>query len=446
MASPLGDRESHSRDSAHQLILNHFQKDLAERIDVQQMFILIDGVLPFEACLYYQVLPLFLEGSRLILGMVNPGDNSATDYVRRIISYHHYLLVPRSISSEGLQAALSAYLSYSGNKSSTTSASQAASFSHRLHRHSVRSRLEQHVDHNAQPTLVVDSPDELNWDAPLTEAHPAVAPPPVIPSNPTPPQPKLEGVPDDAEGRDQQHDIADDSTPITTIPEPAKSPAEADKPPVVPVPLIDQIPALKVKLQHLSSPPEVLLTLAPSELLQELLGRVLVGGIGRLYFERQSEYGRILWSQNGVLQSVLDRVELTLFEAVMNELKLVAQLPLVPIDKPKQIEIERIYDRTRLLLRFRFMPTNKGEEATLQVLRGAALKFYQQQKLASLERDALGIAKQLQRKLNEIRDRARAESGLAGARLEALPALSQLLRNIEEQLDSLQPDDLHTGE
>jgi hypothetical protein len=36
------------------------------------------------------------------------------------------------------------------------------------------------------------------------------------------------------------------------------------------------------------------------------LGRVLIGGIGRLYFERQSEQGRILWSQDGVLQSVLE--------------------------------------------------------------------------------------------------------------------------------------------
>jgi hypothetical protein len=51
----------------------------------------------------------------------------------------------------------------------------------------------------------------------------------------------------------------------------------------------------------------------------------------------------------------------------------------------------------------------------------------------------LGIARQLQTKLNEIRDRARSESGTAAMRLEALPALSQILKNIEAQVDHMQP-------
>jgi hypothetical protein len=65
------------------------------------------------------------------------------------------------------------------------------------------------------------------------------------------------------------------------------------------------------------------------------------------------------------------------------------------------------------------------------------LKFYQQQQINKLERDALGIAKQLQVKLSEIRDRAQAESGLAGARFEVLPSLHQLLQNMGEDLDGL---------
>ena len=114
-----------------------------------------------------------------------------------------------------------------------------------------------------------------------------------------------------------------------------------------------------------------------------------------------------------------------------------AELPLTPFTKPQNAEIERLYDRNRVLLRFRFMPNQYGEEATLQVLRGAALRFYQRQQLTKLKRDALGIAKQLQTKLNEIRDRAYAEPGLAAARFEALPALNELLHNLEEQIDHL---------
>jgi type II secretory ATPase GspE/PulE/Tfp pilus assembly ATPase PilB-like protein len=167
----------------------------------------------------------------------------------------------------------------------------------------------------------------------------------------------------------------------------------------------------------------------------------LLRGIGRLYFERHDQFGRVLWSQNGILQSVIDKLEAPIFQGIIDELKLMAHLPLIPLQKPKQTEIERLYRRNRLLLRFRFMPSEGGEEATIQVLRGAALKFYQQQQLASLERDALTIAKQLQVKVNEIRDRRSSEQGLASTELKALPMLTQLLHNIEEQLGALQVDD-----
>jgi Type II secretion system (T2SS), protein E, N-terminal domain len=122
MALPLNDRLGlKPSDSVHKVVLSQFQGDLAERLNVEQMFVLIDGLLPFEACLYYQVLPLYLEGSRLNLGMASPNDTSATDYIRRIVSYHRYSVVTRPISSNAIQAVLSAYLNYSGSKPSTPS-------------------------------------------------------------------------------------------------------------------------------------------------------------------------------------------------------------------------------------------------------------------------------------------------------------------------------------
>jgi len=118
-------------------------------------------------------------------------------------------------------------------------------------------------------------------------------------------------------------------------------------------------------------------------------------------------------------------------------------LSLIPVQQPKQVEIERLYQNTRLLLRFRVMPSVNGEEATLQVLRGAALRFYQQQQLSTLERDAISIAKQLQLKVNEIRDRARVQSGTSSGKFDGLPALNQMLRHMEEQIEHLQisPDE-----
>jgi type II secretory ATPase GspE/PulE/Tfp pilus assembly ATPase PilB-like protein len=198
-------------------------------------------------------------------------------------------------------------------------------------------------------------------------------------------------------------------------------------------PSTEALPLLEVRALYLSRPIEVLATIPPSQLLQELLGRVLIGGIGRLYFERQPNQGRILWSQDGVLQSVLEGLTLQAFQGVIVELKRLVNLPLLPVMQPKQVEIERRYQQECLLLRLRVMPGTHGEEATLQVLRGVALKFYQRQQLEKLGQEALKLAQQLQRKLNEIRLRAHNNP----VPLEALPALSQMLQGLDKQMEAL---------
>lgn len=491
MASPLGDQtESKFPDSIYQAIRSHFSDDLAAYLDIQQLFILIDGVLPFEACLYYQVLPLYVDSNRLILGMVNPNDASAMDYIRRIISYHKYRPVAHKISSEAMQAVLSAYLNHSGSQA-RQQANPGASQGMRSTRSTVQTRSQQRADRNAQPTYIVDSPENLNIELPegflaalpsppapshsLTSSERPTLPIAEVPDNASPqipillpldPRPLEPAVPIDdiaafllevAEEQNQHveakpfNDVKDhQSDPLPASPSllsstktgqvnPQSQSPEMPQSSDAPVMLLPPIPPLNVQLNYLNQPMEVLARLAPSEFLKELLGRVLVEGIGRLYFERQPDYGHILWSQDGVLKSIVEQLDLQRFQATINELKLLAHLSLVPVSQSRQIDSERLYERKRILLRFRFIPTPLGEEATIQILRGAALKFYQQQQLSSLERDALGIARQLQTKLNEIRDRARSESGAAAMRLEALPALSQILKSIEAQVDHMQP-------
>ncbi|NJR60333.1 MAG: hypothetical protein HC769_16775 [Cyanobacteria bacterium CRU_2_1] len=418
MVYPLGDRNKSSlSDTVRQRILSQFSGDWVSRLDVEQTFVLIDGVLPFEACLYYQVLPLFLDGNRLYLGMVSPNDTAAAEYVRRIVSYLNYSLVPRTISYEALQVALTSYLNYTGNQQSGDSAKRRDGLSYGHYRHTANTRTER-IDQNVRPTLILDDEEEFGAIEHPTIPEP-VSPPPRFPANPAPlPSP----------------------TPNPTEPQEAIEPPGRN-PPSLP-PLIDTVLPLQIKANYLSSPVEILATLSADEMLQELLARVLISGIGRLYFECHPHSGRVLWSQNGVLQSVLDSLPLPLFKELLNALKRTAQVPPVPVTQPQHAEIERLYDRARVLLRFRFMPGNYGEEATLQVLRGAALRFYEKQQLTKLKRDAIGIAKQLQTKLNEIRDRAYAEPGLAGAKFDALPTLTQLLQTIEEQLDNLGADKL----
>lgn len=353
-----GDRlSSHESAVPDRLPPTHPGLDWSTRVDPDQMFHLIDSLLPMEACLYHQVLPLSLEGSRLNLGMVNLEDTSALEYVRRLVSYIHCSVVPRLIDTAVHQSMLSAYL---GRQD--------------------RQQAQRQTPLSAPPTPLPNS---------------TVSSSPIVPANPDFPAPP----------------------PITP---PAFQPTT--------------LPTLEVEATHLSSPIEVLATLAPKHLLQELLARVLVGGIGRLFFERQAQRGRILWSQNGVLQSALEDIPDFVFQGVINELKILTSLPLISVEKPRQVDIERLYQQTRLLLRFRVMPSPYGEEATLQVLRGAALKFHQQQQLSNLGRDALIIAQQLQRKLIEIRDRAKLDPTFVDSQLTELSALKQVMQTINQQL------------
>lgn len=360
----------------------------------EAMFRLIDGILPFEACLYHQVIPLSLEGTRLNLGMVNINDTEALDYVRRILAYMNCSLSPIVLSAKNHQALLSAYLSHTGQLKQTVASTEQPE------------RSKETISQDNKATLILDD-EELATEF-ISEKNP-----PAVTSSPTVPQ----------------------HFPEQKLANQTKN-KQAQKPPAAPNPGLS-LPALEVEAQYLTSPIEVLAELPPKILLNELLARVLAGGIGRLYLEKHSDKGRILWSQNGVLQLVLEGVDSSIFQGLIQELKRLTHLPMLPVEKPKQAEIERIYKQNRLLLRLRIMPGTYGEEATLQVLRGAALKFYQQQQLENLSRDALNIAQQLQQKVNEIRERTNIDPSLNTDKLEALPALDELVQKVEEQIKYL---------
>ncbi|MEG3918793.1 hypothetical protein [Microcoleus sp. POL10_C6] len=337
----------------------------AATMDSDRIFHLIDTVVPFEACLYYQVLPLSLEGNLFKLGVVDAQDDSALDYVQRILAYMNCSVTTEPIASETQRSMLSAYLLH-GNQLREPSQTETA----------------------AAPTA--------KKSAPATSGPNAAT--------------------------------------LLSVPEPSMPPPEPFKPAAAEVPPTPtQLSVLNVEALHLSSQVEVLATLPAPQLLQELLGRVLREGIGRLFFERHQSQGRILWSQDGVLKSMLEGIDIVLFQEVIDELKRLTDMPVCPVEQPKQVEVERIYQNTHLLLRLRVMTVGGKEEATLQVLRGAALRFYQQQQLSTLSRDALRLAEELQRKVNQIRDRTR----LSPVPLEGLPALEQVIRNVDDQIEAL---------
>lgn len=370
-------------------------------LDTEPMFRLIDSILPFEACLYYQFLPLGLEGKYLRLGMVSPQDSSALDYARYILAYLNCSLKTEQISSEAHQSLLTAYLNHTRTVSPPRKQKQ-------------QPKKQNQGSRNEQPTLILDdSLDEAEEEAMLTSSPSVEQSSTQLPSQPPPETSSLDVAPPKPENLE--------ASPSTAII------------PVTRLPSVEALLPLEVQACYPTAPMQFLATLAPQQMLQELLGRVLIKGIGRLYFERQSNQGRILWSQDGVLQSVLDGLTLPVFQGVISELKRLVNLPLFPILQPKQVEIERRYQQEALLLRLRVKPGHYGEEATLQVLRGVALKFYQRQQVEKLSQDALKLAQQLHRTLDEIRDRATRYS----LPLDALPALDELLRGFDSQLEEL---------
>ncbi|MGL5063950.1 MAG: hypothetical protein ACRC62_28515, partial [Microcoleus sp.] len=316
------------------------------------------------------------------LGVVDAQDDSALDYVQRILAYMNCSVTTEQIAPETQRSMLSAYLLHGNQVAEPTNAATVAA------------------------TNPIQTPETAGGE-PTAKPQPEAATPQPPPA-PETSQPKR-SKPSPPEN-------------LTAIPEG--------------VPTQSELQVLEVKALHLSSPVEVLMTLPASQLLQELLGRVLLEGIGRLFFERQSFQGRILWSQDGVLKSVVEGIEPLLFQDVIDELKRLTQMPPGRVEQPKQVEVERIYRKSHLLLRLRVVPANGGEEATLQVLRGAALRFYQKQQLSNLSRDALRLAEELQRKVNEIRDRTR----LMPVPLEHLPALGEVVKNVEDQIEALMCD------
>ncbi|MCV3216889.1 hypothetical protein OGM63_25855 [Plectonema radiosum NIES-515] len=357
----------------------------------KQIFEMIERILSFEACLYHQILPFTIEDNKLLLGMVNLEDTVALNYASKILSYINCTMVTVAIAADTHRNILSAYLNYKNTSQPVANLTQAHS----------AATIADSVAGEPETSILAETKKSENF---FQQAY----------------SPSLRD-PDKLSKATILFTSADKKTQESTSEE--RSP--------------QSLPVLLIPVADLLLPVEQLATLQPKKLLAELLGRVLAGGIGRLYLERQPYEGRILWSDNGVLQSVLEKLPLSVFQGVLNELKRLTNLPVTTFAEAKQVEKECLYQENRLLLRLRVMPGMYGEEATLQVLRGAALKFHQQQQLTRLSRDAVGISQQLSYKLHELQQRLVVNRNTNPGQLEAFTALNKLLDDLDNQIKIL---------
>ena len=84
-------------------------------LDYEQIINLIQCLLSLEDCLQYQIIPLTLEQDCLSLGMVNPEDQAALDFIHSIVSVLGYRLNIQQIDSYAHQLVLAAYLKHNHN-------------------------------------------------------------------------------------------------------------------------------------------------------------------------------------------------------------------------------------------------------------------------------------------------------------------------------------------
>ncbi|HIK21612.1 MAG TPA: general secretion pathway protein [Synechococcus sp. M44_DOE_062] len=76
---------------------------------------LIAQYLPVEICIYYQVVPLALDTDSLILGMVDPQDLAALDYVSKMLAYSQISVQPIPLTAQQQQDLIAYYFSHPPN-------------------------------------------------------------------------------------------------------------------------------------------------------------------------------------------------------------------------------------------------------------------------------------------------------------------------------------------
>lgn len=81
-------------------------------IDRAQIPLLIAQFLPVEICVYYQVVPIAKEGDTLILGMVDPEDLAALDYVGKMLAYSRLHIEARPLDPDEQQDLIAYFFSH----------------------------------------------------------------------------------------------------------------------------------------------------------------------------------------------------------------------------------------------------------------------------------------------------------------------------------------------
>ncbi|MEO1133599.1 MAG: hypothetical protein AAFX40_12940 [Cyanobacteria bacterium J06639_1] len=95
-------------------------------VNLEQVPVLIAAYLPVEICVYYQVVPVNLDGTLLILGMVDPNDLAALDYVGKMLEFSKLQIHAHPVSFQEHQELIAHYFSNPPDPASIVTLKEAA--------------------------------------------------------------------------------------------------------------------------------------------------------------------------------------------------------------------------------------------------------------------------------------------------------------------------------
>ncbi len=389
----------------------------------KQIFQLINSILPVESCLSYEVMPLELEGKNLVVGMLDPANQNSLNYLRPLATSFGYELNLKLIDSQTHQLILAAYL-----KNPLPAQTPKRDWKQTI------------VDTAPQPPF-----NKEDWNKTIVDTAPT--PPledhPIKRKSAVDASMTLTEIPEDfdfalnlvAQTKNNEFDDAqiEQSEIISSEPQISQLISETakDRENDLSFDLDEDLSFLNLKAESTIASTDFLPQLTTNISWQELLEKTLNSELDCLELNRQSDFGTIIVSQDGEVKSTREKIRLPIFDALIEEIKLAAKLPLKPLKSTKKVVMERFHRQKRVLLRLEFMLTLQGEAVKIQILRDRALKLYEQKQMDKMSEEVFSLAQKLEQALKQM------QVCFSSAKLNNLQDLQAINQEIERQLQLL---------
>ncbi|AFY37986.1 hypothetical protein Lepto7376_1652 [[Leptolyngbya] sp. PCC 7376] len=409
-------------------------------LNLEQTFRLVDKYIPIQVCLAHSLIPLKFHNHCLTLGIVDPANPNIHQIIKKLSDRKNLKLTAQKLDNKTFQLLLSSYHNYHqiNNSEEKSDNNQSAANSNNNFANSVSNNgVSKSAISGESPVASANDPfvvPPLGQGSVSKRLSKEDQPTTIFDEDPAKLHEQMMGNGGDRPTLNNTKKSNEDSLSIPSVHVPS-APVQLRE-------VENDIPQnglshaynrLNITPRYLDKTLDSLVNLPAKQLWQEVLGRILSKGIGRLYFENHADEGRILLSESGVMKEAMYGLPIKTFYGILNEFKRLAHIPPMPVLKAKKAEMEQYYLDERILLRLTIMPGKHGDEGTLQVLRGQALVFHQQKQMDDQGHEALQIAQQLERKLRHIYLR----SQINPSPLTALPELLAACDRLKAQLENI---------